>query len=269
MGIRLARGRFLREGDGQGKIPSAVANVVVNQTLVDERWPGADPIGRQIRGNSDPPWFEGTVVGVVEDVRQSGLEYGVEREVYLPYLPHFLPELWLVVRTSGDPTAITPLIRRELADLDPDLPLSSVFTGDQHYRSMAGGRRFTTLLFGLFAAVALCLIGAGAYGVLAFDVVRRRAEIGIRGALGASTESIVKLVLSRGLRLAMLGVVLGIIGAVASARLLQSLLYQVGSLNPISLGLAVAFLVIIGLLASVVPALRAAAVDPVQTLQGD
>ncbi len=132
-----------------------------------------------------------------------------------------------------------------------------------------GPRRFSTLLFGLFALVALCLIGAGAYGVLAFDVVRRTHEIGVRGALGASTLSIVKLVLSRGLRLALLGIVLGVAGAMASARLLDSLLYRVGPLRPVSLGVPVVFLVLVGLMASIVPALRAASVDPVRTLRAE
>jgi hypothetical protein len=269
MGIRVIRGRTLKPGDGRGEIPSAVANVVVNQTFAERYWPGEDPIGKQIRGNFEPPWFVGTVVGVVENVRQNGLESGVGREVYLPLLPGFIPDSWIVIRTTGDPTLLTASVRSELAAIDPELPLSSVLTGDGLYHSSASGRRFSTLLFGLFAVVALYLIGAGAYGVMAFDVVRRRHEIGVRGALGASTDSIVKLVLSRGLRLALVGVLLGLAGAVVSSQLLQSLLFQVGPLSPLSLGLAIGFLMLIGLVASIVPALRAAAVDPAQTLQSE
>jgi predicted permease len=269
MGIRVVQGRALRPGDGQGEIPSAVANVVVNQSFAERYWPGEDPLGKQVRGNFEPPWFVGTVVGVVEDVRQNGLESGVDRELYLPFLPGFMPDRWIVIRATGEPTDLTSSVRHELAAIDPELPLSSVLTGDGLYHSSAGGRRFSTLLFGLFAVVALYLIGAGAYGALAFDVVRRKHEIGIRGALGASTDSIVKLVLSRGLRLALAGVGLGLAGAVVSSQLLRNLLFQVGPLSPISLGLAVGFLVLVALLASVVPALRAAAVDPVQTLQSE
>jgi putative ABC transport system permease protein len=222
-----------------------------------------------VRGNFEPPWFEATVVGVVEDIRQSGLESPVEREMYLPFFPSFMPDIWLVIRTAGDPKALTPAVRRELAAVDPDLPLSSVVTGERLYDASAGGRRFNTLLLGLFAGVAVFLIAAGAYGVLAYDVVRRTHEIGIRTALGADTENIVRLVVSRGLRLALLGVVFGLAGAAASARLLDSLLYQVDPLHPIALSAAAAFLVLIGLLASVVPALKAASVDPVRALQND
>jgi putative ABC transport system permease protein len=141
-----------------------------------------------------------------------------------------------------------------------------VLTGDQLYNTASGSRRCSTLLLGLFAAVAVFLIAAGAYGVLAFDVVRRRHEIGVRAALGADTRRIVRLVLSRGLRLALLGV--------ARARrrrrvgsFLDSLLFQVGPLHPASLGLAASVLVLIALLASIVPARRAASIDPVRALQ--
>jgi putative ABC transport system permease protein len=265
MGIPLFRGRALKAGDDE----EGAMNVVVNRTFADRYWPGEDPLGKRVRGNWEPPWFEGKVVGVVEDVRQSGLESPVSRELYLPFFPPFLTDLWLVVRTTGDPGALTPAIRRELAAIDPELPLSSVLTGEQLYDTSAGSRRFNTLLLGLFAAGALFLIAAGAYGVLAFDVVRRRHEIGVRATLGADTESIVRLVLSRGLKLALLGVTFGLIGAIASARLLDSLLYQVDALYPVSLGVAAGFLLLIGLLASIVPALRAASIDPVEALQSD
>lgn len=268
MGIHVVRGRALRAGDGHGEIPSATGNVVVNRTFADRYWPGQDPLGKRVRGNFDPPWFEGTVVGVVEDVRQNGLESGVAREVYLPFLPGFIEGCWIVIRATGDPTALTPALRGELAAIDPGLPLSSVFTAAELYDSSAGGRRFSALLFGLFALVAVCLVGAGAYSALAFDVVRRTQELGIRCALGASARSVLDLVLSRGLRLSLLGVGIGLAGAVASARLLRGLLYRVGPLNPVSLGLAAGFLLLVSLLASVIPARRAASIDPVRTLQG-
>ena len=244
-------------------------NIVVNRTFAEHYWPGENPLGKGVRGNWEPPWFEGTVVGVVENVRQSGLESPVERELYMPFFPSFMPEWWLVIRTAGDPSALTSAVRRELAAIDPELPLSSVFTGEELYDTAAGNRRFSTLLLGLFAAVSVFLIAAGAYGVLTFEVVRRRHEIGVRTALGADADSIVRLVLSRGLRLALIGVAIGLAGATVSAQLLGSLLYQVGPLHPVSLGLAAGFLVLIGLMASIVPALKAASVDPVRVLQSE
>jgi putative ABC transport system permease protein len=265
MGIPLHRGRGFRQGDEDG----AEWNVVVNRTFAERYWPNEDPLGKRLRGNSSPPWFEAVVVGVVEDVRQNGLEWGVAQEVYLPSFPGFMNDRWLAIRAAGDPTALTPAIRRQLSALDTEIPLSSVMTGAQLYESSARGRRFSTLLFGLFALVGVCLIAAGAYGVMAFDVGRRTHEIGVRTALGAGQNTILRLVVSRGLRLSLLGVGVGLLGAVATARFTGSMLYEVGPLNSVSVSLTVVFLVLVGLLASIVPALRAASVDPVRALQSE
>jgi predicted permease len=265
MGIQLVRGRSLRAGDDA----EGAVNVVVNRTFAEHFWPGENPLGKRVKGNSEPSWFEATVVGVVDDVRQSGLEGAVSQEMYLPFFPSFMPDRWLVIRTGGDPAALTPAVRREIAALDSGLPLSSVFTGVEMYENSAGGRRFNTVLLGLFAAVAVLLIAAGEYGVLAYDVVRRRHEIGVRTALGADRRRIVLLVFSRGLKLALIGIAIGLAGAAATSRLLESLLFQVAPLHPASLALAAAFLVLIGILASVLPALRAASIDPVRALQSE
>jgi predicted permease len=265
MGIELVRGRALGLGDDA----AGAVNVVVNRTFAEHYWPGENPLGKRVRGNSEPSWFEATVVGVVDDVRQSGLEGAVSRELYLPFFPSFMPDRWLVMRTDGDPAALTPAVRREIAALDSDLPLSSVFSGSQMYDRSAGGRRFNTLLLGLFAAVAVLLITAGEYGVLAYDVVRRRHEIGVRTALGADRHRIVWLVVSRGFKLAVIGTALGFAGAAASAQVLGSLLYRVAPLHPGSLALAAAVLILVGFLASVLPAMRAASIDPVRALQSE
>jgi hypothetical protein len=264
MGIALHSGRTLSREDGaEGEM-----QIVVNRTFAHRYWPGEDPLGQRVRGNWEPPWFEATVVGVVEDVRQSGLERSVEREVYLPFFPEFMPNRWIVLRSSrDDPEALAPALRRELAAIDPQLPISSVFTGTDLYERSAGSRRFSAMLMGLFSAMALILISAGAYGVLAFDVVRRRHDISICVALGASKRTIVGLVLSRGVKLASSGIVIGLAVAVLSANYLKSLLYQVTPLHPLSLVLASSFLLLVALGASAVPAMRAASVDPVQALK--
>ncbi|NIM51814.1 MAG: FtsX-like permease family protein [Gemmatimonadales bacterium] len=265
MGISLLRGRQLRREDAD----AAQVSVVINQTFAERYWPNQDPVGRRIQANSPSPWFRAVVVGVVEDIRQYGLESDIYREVYFPFFPSFTADRWLVVRTAGDPSGLVPPVRQELAAIDREIPLSSVFNGTDLYSFAAQGRSFVTLLFGLFALVALCLIAAGAYGVMAFDVARRTHEIGVRAAMGASRKSIVRLVLSRGFRLSLFGVTLGLGGAVATARITGSLLYQVGPLNVVSVSLTMGFLALVGLLASTVPAVRAASVDPVRALHSE
>ena len=231
MGIALSRGRTLRAGDGD----EGGMGVVVNRTFAERYWPGEDPLGKRVRGNWSQPgsrrpwsaWWR-TCARMAWKARPPGSSTCPSsrpscRTAGSSFALPETPPPWLLP-SAGSSAAI-----------DPQLPLSSVFTGEEIYETSAGSRRFNTLLLALFAAVALFLIAAGAYGVLAFDVVRRRNEIGVRAALGASTRTIVKLVLSRGVRLALLGVAFGLAIATASARFLESLLYEVGPLNPVSL----------------------------------
>jgi predicted permease len=265
MGISLLRGRdFLPEDAERGHL-----GVVVNRRFAQQSWPGENAVGKRIRANSATPWFEATVVGVVEDVRQNGLESQAERGVYLPFFPAFAPNRWIALRSEGQPMALVPALRRQLAELDPHLPLNQVFTAEQLYGIVATKRHLTTQLIGLFALVALSLVAAGTYGVMAFLVRQRTHEMGVRVALGASRGGVLRLVLGRSLRLALVGIALGLIGAVVASDIVGSLLYGVGPLDPTFLIGAALFLVMVAVTASAVPALRAVRIDPVEVMRAE
>jgi predicted permease len=265
MGIGLLRGRdFLPQDAERGHL-----GVLVNRRFAQQSWPGENAVGKRIRANSATPWFEATVVGVVDDVRQNGLESQAERGVYLPFFPAFAPNRWIALRSEGEPTALVPALRRQLAELDPHLPLNRVFTAEELYGIVATKRRLTTQLIGLFALVALSLVAAGTYGVMAFLVRQRTHEMGVRVALGASRGGVVRLVLGRSLRLALVGIVLGLIGAIVASDIVGSLLYGVGPLDPSFLIGAALFLVLVAVTASAVPALRAVRVDPVEVMRAE
>jgi putative ABC transport system permease protein len=265
MGIGLLRGRdLLPEDSEQGHL-----GVIVNRRFAEQSWPGENPLGKRVRANSATPWFEAVVVGVAEDVRQYGLESRPEPGMYLPFFPAFTPNRWIALRTGGDPMALVPALREQLAELDPHLPLTQVFTGADLYESMANERRLTTRLIALFALVALSLVAAGTYGVMAFLVRQRTHEMGVRVALGAKRGRLVGLVLGRSLRLALVGIGLGLVGAYVASDIVGSLLYGVGPLDPTFLIGAVLFLVLVAVSASVVPVLRAVRIDPVEVMRAE
>ncbi|UCC85213.1 MAG: ABC transporter permease [Gemmatimonadota bacterium] len=265
IGIGLLRGRDLWPED----LEEGHLGVVVNRRFAEQSWPGQNPVGKRIRANSATPWLEAVVVGVVEDVRQSGLESRIEPVIYLPFFPPFMPTRWMALRSESEPMALVPALRRQLAELDPHLPLTRVFTAAQLYDLMATERRLTTQLIGLFALVALSLVAAGTYGVIAFQVRQRTHEMGVRVALGASRGGVVGLVLGRSLRLALLGIAVGLLGAFVASDVVGSLLYGVGPLDPAFLVGAALFLVLVAVSASAVPALRAVRIDPVEVMRAE
>jgi predicted permease len=263
MGITLLQGRGLLPED----LDEGHLGVVVNRTFAERFWPGESPLGRRIRANAADPWFEAVVVGVVEDVRQNGLESRVGRGVYLPFFPAFMVNRWVALRAEGDPMALVPWLRRELAELDPHLPLTQVFTGVDLYDRVATPRRLTTRLIGLFALVALTLVAVGTYGVMSFLVRQRTHEMGIRVALGANRGGVLRLVLGRSMRLAVAGIALGLIGAVVASGITESFLYGVAPLEPALLIGTVLFLLFVAVAAAAVPALRAVRIDPVEVMR--
>jgi predicted permease len=263
MGISLLRGRgLLPEDMGEGHL-----GVVVDRSFAKRSWPGESPIGKRIRANSATPWFEAVVVGVVEDVRQNGLESRANPGVYLPFFPPFTQDRWIVLRAEGNPIALVPALRRELSGLDPHLPLTQIFTGADLYDRMAAQRRLTTRLIGLFALVALFLVAAGTYGVMTFLVRQQTHEMGVRVALGANRGGVVRLVLGRSVRLALVGIALGLLGAVMASDIVGSLLYGVAPLEPTFLIGAVLFLLLVAVGAAFGPALRAVRIDPVEVMR--
>jgi len=265
IGLPLLYGRTLLEQDAN----EGDMHIVVNRTLAERYWPDEDAIGKRLRGNSVPPWFEATVVGVVDDCRQWGLEHQVYPEIYFPFSQRTYTEYWLVIRTTGDPLSYVSAIRQELADIDRSVPLSSIQTGEQLYTDSSAGRRLSTLLIGLFALLAMILVAAGIYGVMSFHVTHRTHEIGIRMALGAESNRVLKLIISRSFRLSLLGIAIGLGGALATSSITGSILYQVSPLTPLSIIVTGLLLTTVGLLSSFIPALRATMVDPVRAIQTD
>jgi len=263
-GIEVLEGRALQTDDSI----STALGAVVNETMANRVWPGESALGKRFTAEDDPPkWI--TVVGVVEDVRQWGLEELPENEAYLPMTESWTPAGYLTLRTAGDAAALAPAARAAVLAVDPSIPPSDVQTMRARVEDAFAQRRFTTTLIALFAAAALLLATAGIYGTVAYYVARRTRELGVRMALGAGSSGILTLVLRRGARLAVWGLVIGFAGVWASTRLIERLLYGVAPLDLFSMvagALALAF-VTIG--ASTLPAVRALSVPPSLALRSE
>jgi predicted permease len=263
MGIPLRRGRSIERTDGSESPRVAV----VNETMARQYWPGRDAVGRRFKigdPDSQVPWI--TIVGVVGDVRQMGLDAPAKAEMYLPYSqvtdqPWFAPRD-LVVRTSVEPMTLVAAVKREIAAVDPEQAVSNVRTLDEILDEEVVQRRLGATLLTAFAALALLLASLGIYGILSYFVAQHTAEIGVRVALGASRGDILRLVLGRGMTLAFLGVGLGSLGGLALTRLMSSLLFGVAPTDPVTFALAALLLTTLALLACYLPARRAATVDP-------
>jgi len=269
MGIALLAGRNVDERDTRSFPPG----VVVNRTMAERCWPDENPIGKRFSFDGGENWIP--VVGVVASVRQWGLEWNPISEMYLTYHPavpsfySFTRVRWLVLRTEVDPISLAAAVRREVLAVDPDLPVSDIRTMGQIFDAGISRRRFNTLLTGIFATMALVLVAAGIYGVMAYFVAQRTHEIGVRMALGAQRGSVLRMVLGRGLGLALIGVALGLAGVFASTRLIRSMLYGV---SPTDLSTAVGgsvFLMVVAVLACAIPALRATRVSPLAALRSE
>ena len=267
LGIPLRAGRLLEESDHQSAPPVAV----VNEALARLFWPGESPIGERISWSDpsagDVEWA--TIVGVVGNALQSGLDWDPRPEVYRPYVQAPMPYLTLVVRSGGDASALGNVLRGAVQEVDPQVPLWGVATMDEILLDSLGWRRFTMTLLGAFAAAALLLAAVGLYGVLSYAVAERRREIGIRMALGAKSEQVVRQVIGEGLVLALVGLVIGAGLALALARLMSSLMFQVESTDPITYLSGSAILLTVAVAACGLPAQRAAKLDPVTVLKDE
>jgi len=244
--------------------------VVINDAFAKLAWPGADPIGERIQmGGPEAPWR--TIVGIVNDVRHAGLDRDRTPQFYQPADQWMWAEngFMLVVRAAGDPDALTAAVRAAIAGVDPDLAVSDVATGSRRVETSTADRRLVMRLFTIFAAIALLLAAAGTYGLLARRVAAGHRELGIRAAIGADRSRLVRLVLGDGTRLAVIGTALGLAGALAISRLISGLLFQVGSRDPASLLTSGVLLGGVALVASLIPAWRAARVDPVEALRSE
>ena len=260
MGMPVLKGRTFQSSDDQTSQQVAI----IDETLAKAYWPEGDPLGRRLRLGGGP-WL--SIVGVVPTVKNRKLDEEPRPYVYRPYSQWFRRETMLVVRASTDPTVLIPNIRQQVAALDPELPLSEVSTIEQAVdRSLATTKLINSLLAG-FAGTAMLLALIGIYGVVSLNVNSRRNEFGIRMALGAQTSNVFKIVLNHGIRLALVGVAVGLLAAFALTRLLKGMLFEVGSTDPVTfVGIAV-LLIIVTVLACVIPARRATKVDPLVALR--
>jgi predicted permease len=265
----LVGGRYFTEADDTGKQPVAI----VDESTARTYWPDRDPIGRRLsmrspRGAANPPWC--TVVGVIKDIKSDGLDQSGVPHIYRPIYqyPGFRSlSKSVTVRTSLSATSLEPQIRRELQAVDPNLPVFNVRTMNEVIDGSLASRRFSAELVGVFAVVALLLASMGIYGLLAYMVGQRAHEIGVRMALGAMPSTIGKMIVSRGAGLAGIGVAIGLILSGIMAPLISSVLYGVRPLDPEVFIAVPVILMVVVLLASYIPAWRAARVNPIVALR--
>lgn len=263
-GIPLLRGRVF---DGRDEA-SAPHVAVVSRSLAERRWPGQDPIGKLVQfGNMDGDLTPFTIVGVVADVHEFGLETQPRATFYAFYRqrPRTIASFWIGLR-AADPEALVPAARRVLAQLDPSIP-PDFRTGEQLLSASLMPRRFVLAMVAAFGGAALVLALAGVYGALAFDVAQRRSEIGVRIALGARSAGVVTTILKRSGWLTVAGVTLGLLAALATARVAESLLFSVSAHDPAVYAATGGLIVLAATLTAALPALRAARVDPTVSLR--
>lgn len=261
MNIPIRKGRVFTSDDSPGK-PSVV---VVNETIARQFFGSRDPLGRRLKVGGTLR----TIVGVVSDVKSASLESDVRPQTYLPHAQDPWPPMTVVLQTERDPLALAPTVRRELKALDAVLPAAKMRTMEQMLSNASSNRRFGMALLTFFAVTALLLTMMGIYGVVAFLVGRRNREIGIRMALGAQRNDVLRLILRQGMKPVAFGIAIGLAGSLATSRLVATQLYGVSSSDPLTLASIVALLVTAALLACWLPALRAARLDPMEALRNE
>jgi putative ABC transport system permease protein len=265
MGIPLRSGRPFGDGDDLASAPVAV----VSEGMARRYW-GSQPLGKRILRTAEAAqdrWL--TVVGVVGDVQDSALGAETETTFYVPIAQGARPSMFLVAKASVEPMSLVPAVRREVAAVDKEQPLAMVQTLDERISDSLAKPRFNTLMLTLFAALGMLLAMVGVYAVLSYSVSQRSHEIGIRMALGAQRGDVIRLILRRGMGLAGLGLVIGLAAALLFTRVMEGLLYGVAPTDPLVYGVIAAVLLLLALLASYLPARRAARFDPMVTQRLD
>jgi predicted permease len=259
----LTRGRAFTEGDEDGKPLVAI----IDESTARKYWPTRDPLGRRVRFRRDPtkPWT--TIVGIVKDIKSDGLDIDGVPHIYVPTYQDSNKRLSVVLRTSLSATALEPQIRREIQSIDPSLPVFGVASMNDVLERSLASRRFSADLVGGFAALAVLLASIGIYGLLAYMVGQRSREIGIRMALGARREDIQRMFLRKGIALAGVGVVVGLVFSASSASVMASLLYGVRPHDGVVFLIVPLLLFAVAVLASYLPARRAAKVDPLSAFR--
>jgi putative ABC transport system permease protein len=271
LGIRTLRGRLLTETE----VTAGRKVAVINQTLVNRFFGNADPIGRQIEltmlasvpeGPVPSPTFE--IVGVIADAKNNGIQEPAGPEVFIPYTVTPAFERAILVRTQGEPGAMLNTVRREIWAIDRGIAITLTGTLNEYLTRFAyAAPRFTLVLLGVFSGVGLVLVAIGVYSVIAYTVSRQTHEIGIRLALGASHGTVLRLVSFQGLRLICVGLILGLMGSLATTRLVERELWNVSKYDPLTFAVVTAVMIVVGLFACYVPARRAMRVNPIVALR--
>jgi len=263
MGLPLLRGRNFTDADHAGELQVAM----INQVMAKQYFAGKDPLGEQLNlGTADKPdWWQ--IVGITGDVKAFGQDQPTHADIYRPFDQLPFPLVAFTMRTETDPALMVKSAEQALWSVDPDLPVLKAIPMNLLASQTLAVRRASAALFSAFAVLALVLACIGIYGVMAYAVTQRRQEIGVRMALGARRSNVLRMMMGFGFRLALYGVVIGLIGAFALTRLLQSLLFEVNAMNPLVFSIAALVLVAVSTAASYLPARAAASIEPMQALR--
>ncbi len=267
LGVELMRGRQFTDDDRAG----GRQVVIVDEEMASRYWPGQDPVGKRITFNnlsdSSVAWID--VIGEVRHTMHEGLDAQPRVQLYFPLQQNGLPFLAYAVRSTGDPAALVPQLKQALAAVDADLPMSNVSTMDDLIEGTTGPRRFAMLLLASFSVLAAALAAIGLYGVMSYTVTQRTRELGLRLALGAGPREVLGLVLRQGIRLAVVGLGIGLVAALAASRILRSMLFGVSATDPLTFVTIPLLLLAITALACWVPARRATRTDPMIALRAE
>jgi putative ABC transport system permease protein len=266
MGIEMLRGRLF--DDAQDRTDSALV-AIISETMSRRLWPDEDPLGKRIkpgRADSDAEWI--TIIGVAEDVRQFELTAQPRLQMYLSYSqPGFFVPGHLVVRTEVEPAGLTAPVREAVWSIDKDQPVSNIRSMEEILSESIARQRFSMLLLGIFAGIAMLLGAVGIYGVVSYSVAQRAHEIGVRMALGARSSNVLRMIVGHGLKLVLVGVVIGVAAASMLTRLMESLLFGITATDPATFVVIPVILLAAATLASYIPARRAARIDPLLALR--
>jgi predicted permease len=265
MRVPLLGGRYFDEHDTKDSTPV----VIIDENMARAYWPGQNPLGKRLKlgelEDKDSPWM--TIVGVVGNVKQYALDADSRVTLYVPQQQDSFGTMYVVARTSGDPQSLASAVTREARSIEPNAPVIDVKTMAERLSDSLARRRFSMLMLALFALVAMVMSAVGIYGVISYSVEQRTREIGLRMALGAQARDALRMVVRQGMTLTLVGVGVGLLGALLLTRVMRGLLYGVSATDPLTLTSVALLLVLVALAACLVPARRAARVDPMVALR--